>query len=157
MASMNNIIDLCYFMTKSPQYPFLSQMREELSIPAHIIPCGPNSEIYKSARYILKRKTELTNFLRYPGVPLDTNEVERKVKAIIEIRKKGFFYNTEKSAIFSGKIISIIETAQACNVNSVANLEFIIRHEKAVTAAPEKYLPWNYQTSLLYQNNPRKH
>ena len=151
MAPMNEMIDLGYFMTKSPGYPFLSQMREELSIPEHIMPCEPNSELHKSALYILNRKKELTNFLRYSGVPLDTNEVERKVKAIIEIRKKGFFYHTEQSAIFSGKIISLIETAQACGVNSFEYLEFIIRHEAEVIAAPENYLPWNFQSTSLYQ------
>jgi len=99
---MYSMIDLCHFMIKSPNYFLLSQMIEQLLIPEHIIPCQPNSELFKSALYILNRKKELTNFLRFAGVPLDTNEVERKVKAIIEIRKKGFFYHTEQSAIFSG-------------------------------------------------------
>ncbi len=154
---MYSMIDLCHFMIKSPNYFLLSQMREQLLIPEHIIPCQPNSELFKSALYILNRKKELTNFLRFAGVPLDTNEVERKVKAIIEIRKKGFFYHTEQSAIFSGQLISLIETAQACNINSFEYLEFIIRHEKEVIAAPENYLPWNYQTTLLYQKKIFKH
>lgn len=154
---MNDMIDLCYFMIKSPGYPFLSQMKKQLLIPEHIIPCEPSSELCKSALYILNRKKELTNFLRFAGVPLDTNEVERRVKAIIEIRKKGFFYHTEESAIFSGKIISLIETAQACKINSFEYLEFIIRHEIEVIAAPENYLPWNYQTTLLYQKKFIRH
>ena len=150
LVLMQNTIDLCKFMVKDVNDPLLPDIRKELLIPEHVIPCEPNSDLFSHAKYILRREKALTSFLRTPGVPLDTNNVEQMVKAIIEVRKKGYFFQTENSAVFSGKILSIIETAQANKINSFEYIEFIIQNEKEVIESPKKFLPWNYQTSTIY-------
>jgi hypothetical protein len=149
--AMNNILDLCRFMTSDPNSKELEKLRAQLELSSEAHPCEPNGELYGYANYILERERSLTNFLRIPGVPLDTNEVERMVKAIIEVRKKGLFFENEQSAIYAGQIISLIETAQACKMNSFDYFNFLIANQEEAIKSPEKFLPWNYQKNILYE------
>ena len=44
------------------------------------------------------RWTELTQFLRVPGAPLDNNVTERILKMAILHRKNSLFYRTQRGA-----------------------------------------------------------
>jgi len=52
----------------------------------------PNSVAGKAIDYILNRWTQLSQFLRQPHAPLDTNIVERALKLVIQVRKSSMFY-----------------------------------------------------------------
>jgi hypothetical protein len=154
-SPMEDIRKMCEFITSMPDSLNLSKLREELQIPEYLIPSGPNSDLYKYAQYILKRWNALSAFTVVPGAPVDTNWVEIKIKAIIEIRKKGLFFKTLQSALVSGKILSVIETAQENGVNSVEYVEFLLTYSEEVLKAPENFLPWNYQAHFLYADYKR--
>ena len=149
-VALDNIYDTCKFITLPPNSKELPKLRDKLNIPEYIIPSEPNSDLNTYGNYVLKRWVELSNFTRIPGVPLDTNYVERLVKSIIEVRKKGLFFKTINSAINAGKILSVIETAKINEVNSFEYVEFLITHSDKVVENPERFLPWNYQAHNLY-------
>ena len=54
----------------------------------------PNSELGKATKYITENHDKLSVFMDIPGVPLDTNTVERKIKAPIRIRKQAPIFKT---------------------------------------------------------------
>lgn len=150
LTPLETIKNVCQFITAPPSSPSLNKLRTELKIPDFAIPSEPNSDLYKHAIYTLVRWEELTNFTRIPGIPLDTNYVERKIKAIIEIRIRGLFFKTILSAGEAGKVLSLIETAKENGHNSVDYIQFLIDQEEEVLKAPEDFLPWNYQAHRLY-------
>ena len=54
----------------------------------------PNSGLAQAIGYMRERWTELTQFLRVPGAPLDNNVTERILKMSILHRKNSLFYRT---------------------------------------------------------------
>ena len=83
--------------------------------------------------------------INIPGVPLDTNYVERMVKVIIRIRKNSLFFNNIGSARYSGEILSVLETAVQSQVNVFDYVEFLLAHKEDVAKSPRDYLPWLYK------------
>jgi hypothetical protein len=142
--AMGNIFLICEYITSNPSEEKSLEIKKILKLAKHFYPSEPSSELYKNATYVLKNKESLSQFLRTPAVPLDTNYVENKIKAIIEIRKKGLFFYSVKSAILSAKILSLIETAQENGKNSWEYIEFVIKNKKEAIQNPEKFMPWNY-------------
>jgi len=149
--AMDTIEATCRLITENPDSPNVNQLREKLKLPEYAGPSAPNSDLYGYANYILLRWKNLTNFLSVPGVPLDTNYVERMVKAVIDVRKKSFFFKTVKSAQEAGKVMSVIETATMNGANSDDYIKFILEHPQEVIHSPGLFLPWNYQAHPLYK------
>ena len=108
----------------------------------------PNSAAGKSINYMLKRWTELTQFLRYAGVPIDNNEDERALKLVIRNRNNSLFYKTYSSALLSGYMQSLIYSAAQNNINPFNYLKAILVHKKEAQENPTQWLPWNYHKSL---------
>lgn len=121
--------------------------RQSFGIPDYLCEEEPNDDLYKTAKYYLDRYDSLTQVLRYPGVPLDTNSVERTIKSIILIRKTSLFFNNHSSACYSGEILSLLETADHSNVNVFEYMDYILTNKKAVLKNPRNYLPWIFQKS----------
>jgi len=149
--AMETIEAVCQLITESPDSPNVNILREQLKLPEYAGPSAPNSDLYGYADYVLSRWTNLTNFLTVPGVPLDTNYVERMVKAIIDVRKKSFFFKTVKSAQDAGKVMSVIETATISGADSNDFMKFVLEHPQEVIESPGLFLPWNYQAHHLYK------
>ena len=104
----------------------------------------PNGIANKAIMYILKRWTELTQFLRHPGTPIDNNITERMLKIPIRSRKSSMFNKTKHGAMVSSYIITAIYTAVRNNVNPYHYLLAILNNQKVVSAQPQQWLPWNY-------------
>ncbi|WP_297388979.1 IS66 family transposase [Acidiferrobacter sp.] len=112
----------------------------------------PNSTLGAALRYMQKRWSELTVFLRVPGAPLDNNLCERILKKAILHRKNALFYRTLNGAHVGDLFMSLIHTAE---LNHVAPFEYLValqRHADEVTADPGAWMPWNYQATLGLQN-----
>ncbi len=108
----------------------------------------PNSTLGAAIRYMQKRWSELTLFLRVPGAPLDNNVCERILKKAILHRKNALFYRTPNGAHVGDVFMSLIHTAE---LNAVAPFEYLValqRHADEVTADPGAWMPWNYQAAL---------
>ena len=108
----------------------------------------PNSSAGKAIDYMLKRWTELTQFLRLGDAPIDNNEMERALKLPIRNRKNSMFYKTRRGAAIAGYIQSMIYSAAQNNINPYHYLKSVLTHEDEVMKNPKQWLPWNYQTAL---------
>ncbi len=124
-----------------------SVIREIYDIPAYVTEDEPNGDVRSVADYFLKRYDSLTRVTNLPGVPLDTNYVERMIKVIIRIRKNSLFFNNVSSACYSGEILSLLETAVQNEVNVFDYMKFLLANKKEVIRLPRNYLPWNYKLS----------
>lgn len=121
-----------------------SLKREEHSIPDFLVEDEPNGTVRKVAQYFLNRSEELTAVLRIPNAPLDTNYVERVIKAIIKIRRNSLFFNNAASAEYSGEILTLLKTAETNGVSMFEYIDYLITHKEEVMKNPKNYLPWLY-------------
>jgi hypothetical protein len=137
-------------LTHHQQYslPVMNQLRAVLLSYIDHKRYEPNSKPAKAIVYILKRWYELTVFLRIPGAPLDSNDVEQMLKIPIRTRKNAMFFKTVSSAKLSSAIMSTIMTAIKEHINPVDYLTDLIKHKEYVEANPEDWFPWEYQDTL---------
>lgn len=108
----------------------------------------PNSVAGKAIDYILNRWTELSQFLRQPHAPLDTNIVERALKLVIQVRKSSMFYKTLSSAAFASYVQSALYSAAQNDINPCEYMCALIDNEEAVMKNPRDWLPWHYKQTL---------
>jgi len=148
--SLDTIFETCRFIMMPPSQD-LSSERKNLKIPDYIMPAEPNSDLYKAGKYFIDRDAQLTEFLKTPGVPLDTNLEERMIKKLINLKKQSLFLKTEASAQQAAMALSLIQTAKEYEASSFDYLEFAFAHEKEAIANPERFMPWNYQACAQYQ------
>ncbi len=108
----------------------------------------PNGVAGNAIKYMLKRWTSLTQFLRHADIPLDNNLTERALKLIIQVRKSAMFYKTLNSALIASHIQTALYSAAQNEINPYEYMLAVLRNKEKVMAAPEKWLPWKYQTEL---------
>lgn len=108
----------------------------------------PNSIAGKAIDYILNRWTELSQFLRQPHAPLDTNIVERALKLVIQVRKSSMFYKTLSSAAFASYVQSALYSAAQNDINPCEYMSALIDNEQAVMQSPRDWLPWHYKQAI---------
>jgi transposase len=109
----------------------------------------PNSGLGKAISYVLKHWEQLTRFLEVPGVPLDNNINERAVKMAILNRKNSLFYKTEQGARVGDLFMSLIHTCRLNDKNPFDYLTQLQVHADMVHQDPYRWLPWNYQETLV--------
>ena len=107
----------------------------------------PNGVAGKAIEYVLKRWTELTQFLRHTNVPLDNNLTERALKLIIQVRKSSMFYKTLKIAKIASYIQTALYSAAQNDVNPHHYMQAILDNKYAVINNPDAWLPWNFQAT----------
>ena len=111
----------------------------------------PNSNLGRAINYMLKRWDNLTRFLEVPGAALDNNCCEEILKIPIRVRKNASFFATVHGAFVGGLLTSIMVTAARAGVNPIEYLTALQEHKAQVLKAPQNWLPWNYEASLLDQ------
>lgn len=109
----------------------------------------PNSNLGGAIKYIRKRWSKLTAFLRIEGAPLSNAECERKIKSVIPHRKGSLFYKTIVGAFVGDGIMSVMQTCEEAKVSPIHYLNTICGYRDAVAANPGAWLPWNYEQNLL--------
>jgi len=72
----------------------------------------PSNPFAQAARYALEREAALKVFLAYPDVPLDTNHLEREIRAIALGRRNWLFCWTEVGARQVGIVQSLIASCR---------------------------------------------
>jgi transposase len=72
----------------------------------------PSNPFTQAARYTLEREQALRVFLEYPNVPLDTNHLEREIRAIALGRRNWLFCWTEVGARYVGIVQSLIASCR---------------------------------------------
>jgi len=118
----------------------------------------PNGVAGKAIAYILKRWTQLSQFLRYANAPIDNNITEQALKLVIQVRKSSMFFKTLESAKFASHVQSALYSAAQNDLNPCSYMTAILQNEAAVIANPEAWLPWTYQETLklIQEDDARK-
>lgn len=111
----------------------------------------PNNDLAGAIRYMQRHWKKLTRFLTVIGAPIDNNIVERALKIAIRNRKSAMFYRTVYSAGIGGMITSIIYTCHLAGKNPHHYLVALQIHHTKVLSDPERWMPWNYQTTLAQE------
>lgn len=103
------------------------------------------SDIIWPAVSIVINQWELMNkFLEVPGIPLDTNDVERTLIQIVKYLAASFGYKTQNGADKGDMAMSLIATARNFDLEPVEYLRHCLENYKDLAENPDKYLPWNY-------------
>jgi len=108
----------------------------------------PNSGLGQAIQYMLNHWRKLTQFLKIPGAPLDNNICERALKLAILHRKNALFYKTVPGAHVGDIFMSLIHTCRLCGADPFDYLTALHRHAAELSAAPAKWMPWNYALTL---------
>jgi transposase len=113
----------------------------------------PNSGLGQAIAYMQERWTELTQFLRVAGAPLDNNVTERILKMSILHRKNSLFYRTQRGADVGDLFMSLVQTCRANAVNPFEYMLAVVRNAHAVKASPGQWMPWNYPANPVQQTS----
>jgi transposase len=111
----------------------------------------PNSGLGQAIGYMQDRWTELTQFLRVVGAPLDNNVTERILKMSILHRKNSLFYRTQRGADVGDLFMSLVQTCRANAINPFAYMMAVVRNAPAAKSAPDQWMPWNYPANPVPQ------
>ena len=87
----------------------------------------PSDRLTRALNYVLNREASLRVFLEDPGVPLDTNHLERALRPIPLGRKNWLFCWTELGAEHVGIIQSLITTCKLHDINPYTYLEDVLQ------------------------------
>ena len=90
-------------------------------------PLLPSNPFTKAARYALEREQALRVFLEYPNVPLDTNHLERQIRAIALGRRNWLFCWTEVGARYVGIVQSLIASCRLQGVDPYVSLVDVLQ------------------------------
>lgn len=107
-----------------------------------------NSGLGKAIKYVQKRWSKLTRFLREPGAPMDNNICERALKRAICHRKNSLFYKTTNGASVGDLLMSIIHTCFYAGANPFEYITQLQKNLSTVIKDPANWLPWNYSLQL---------
>jgi hypothetical protein len=109
----------------------------------------PHSSLGKALNYLRNHWSELTQFLRVSGAPIDNNSVERALKLMIRQRRNSLFFASVYSATVASVLSSVIATARKAGVNVLAYLVALQQHSGEVMPCPQQWLPWNYAANRV--------
>ncbi|HXG19796.1 MAG TPA: IS66 family transposase [Methylomirabilota bacterium] len=87
----------------------------------------PTNPFTKAARYALEREAALRVFLEYPTVPLDTNHLEREIRAIAVGRRNWLFCWTELGARYVGIVQSVLASCRLQGVDPYVYLVDVLQ------------------------------
>ncbi len=87
----------------------------------------PSNPFTKAAHYALEREQALRIFLEYPNVPLDTNPLEREIRAIALGRKNWGFCWTEVGARYVGIVQSLLASCRLQGVDPYVYLVDVLQ------------------------------
>ena len=110
--------------------PILNKIMDIIQVSIEQKRFMPNSEIAKALNYWDENFNKLSAFTRIPGVLLDTNHVERAVKAIIRIRKQAPIFKTVEGAMRVSRMLSLTETCLHIKEDPLAYLKWAIKGAK---------------------------
>ena len=134
---------------KEKSEPFMKKLHIWLKWQLEEKKVEPNSGVGQAISYLLNHWKELTLFLRVSKAPLDNNICERALKRAILHRKNSLFYKTKHGAYIGDLFMSLIHTCHLNFVNAFKYLTTLQKHSCELFKNPEKWLPWNYEKTLL--------
>lgn len=107
----------------------------------------PNSPTGRAIAYAQNHWNNFTEFLRTPGVFLDTNPCERDVYYVILHRLNSLHYQTLTGAEVGDFFMSIAATCRGQNINPLRYLTACLEFPRDVGRKPQDWYPWNFEKS----------
>lgn len=96
---------------------------------------APKDPLRKAVQYMLKREHTMRAFLEDPAIPLDTNHLERTIRAIAMCRRSWLFCWTELGAEYVGVMQSLIST---CKLHSINPYHYLVDVLQRVSIHPAR-------------------
>lgn len=106
------------------------------------------SDLSKAIGFISNQWHRLTEFLRTPGVPLDTNLAEQVVKIIIRYRNNSRSYQNEIGAQVGDRMMSLAYSVVLSGQSPISYFEWRLNHRENLKKNPESYTPQAFCASL---------
>lgn len=103
--------------------PLVERFFAWLTETLRLQPLLPSNPFTQAARYALAREAALKVFLADPAVPLDTNHLEREIRAIALGRRNWLFCWTEVGAQYVGIVQSLLAS---CRLQGVAPYVYLV-------------------------------
>lgn len=107
----------------------------------------PKSPVGKAIQYCRNYWDKLTAFLQDGRLEIDNNRSERSIKPFVIGRKNWLFANTQRGAVASATIYSIIETAKENALNPFTYLTYLFEQlpnaDVNDSNVLDKLLPWS--------------
>lgn len=123
--------------------PILDKLKEwlEKSLPT----TPPQTPIGKALNYLHNQWSHIINYVRDGDYPIDNNAAENAIRPFVIGRKNWLFSASQKGAVSSANLYSVIETAKANGLEPYAYLKRIFTElPNAKTLGQiENLLPWN--------------
>lgn len=128
--------------------PVLDELKKKMEADLADGRVEDNSGLGKAYRYILKRWTGLTVFLRIAGAPIDNNALERQLKKAVLHRRNSLFYRSDRGAAVGDIYMSLIKTCELNGVNALDYLTQLQLHANELAGTPADWMPWTYLATL---------
>jgi transposase len=134
---------------KSYSMPIMQQLYDDFEQCLSEELVEQNSGLGKAMKYFIKHFEGLTQFCKVKGAPIDNNIIEQALKWVVRDRKNAMFHKTISGAAIADVITSIIATAANACINVFEYLNALQQYAIEVKAHPEKFMPWNYEETVL--------
>lgn len=128
--------------------PIVAALEAFIDATAREPKAEPNSDLGRALGYARNHRAAFSEFLRTPGVVLDTNACERDVYFVILHRLNSLHYQTTTGAQVGDFFMSIAATCRALKVNPLQYLSACLEFPEAVRQAPQAWMPWNHKAAL---------
>jgi transposase len=141
--SENKSTNEIYQIRQAQALPLLDQLRQWLD---KSLQRPLNSEkLKKAVTYLHNQWPKLIRYAENGAWPIDNNAAENAIRPMVVGRKNWLFAATEKGAMASANLYSLIETAKANNVEPSIYLKEVFTRLPAATCIEdvEALLPWN--------------
>ena len=118
----------------------ISELRDELARPLwdtfhlwclnEILNYDQNSQMYKALNYVIRHYEELTAYLDIPEMPLDNNDTEREIRAMVMGKKAYLFCQTDEACERAAMMYSFFGACKVKGKNPERWLTYVLDHIK---------------------------
>ena len=116
----------------------------------------PNSPLGRAVAYARNHRPTFSEFLRTPGVALDSNACERDVYFVILHRMNSLHYQSTQGAHVGDFFMSVAATCRSAGINPLRYLSACLEFPNLVCATPQEWMPWNYETAHAAAQSARE-
>ena len=116
----------------------ITELRNELARPLwetfhlwclnEILNHDQNSQMYKALNYVIRHYEELTAYLDIPEMPLDNNETEREIRAMVMGKKAYLFCQTDEACERAAMMYSFFGACKVMGKNPERWLTYVLDH-----------------------------
>ena len=118
----------------------ISELRNELARPLwntfhlwclnEILNYDQNSQMHKALNYVIRHYVELTAYLDIPEMPLDNNDTEREIRAMVMGKKAYLFFQTDDACERAAMMYSFFGACKVKGKNPERWLTYVLDHIK---------------------------